>query len=261
MRLTSNASMLVFLALGWGFVQNYTPDIGSSKFDKNAWGASQMSIAIQAISSHPLLIRAVEETLADTDDFPLLPPASNEEEAMSQPRLSRLFLLDVCSLQIDLAAFVRRCGLHSPGSKFLALVSPADCSRLDKIRLFYCGIDGFVELHATWQTELREAIRSIQNGQHWVPDDVLLAFVKQTKALQDIQLLPGHSLTAREGQILQLLVRRLTNKAICKLLGISERTVKFHVSNILTKLGVEDRHSLFREMSGLEEQSVPPRKL
>ena len=180
---------------------------------------------------------------------------------MRQPRRSRLFLLDACSLRIDLAAVVRRCCLHSPGSKFLALLSPADRNPLDKIRLFNCGIDGFVELHQTWQTELREAIRSIQNGHHWVPDEVLLAFVKQTKALQDIQLLPGHSLTAREGQILQLLMRRLTNKAISKSLDLSERTVKFHVSNILAKLGVEDRPALFREiMSGLEKQSGPPQK-
>lgn len=221
-----------------------------------------MSIAIQAISSHPLLIRGVEKILADTNDFPVLPPASNEEEAMRQPRRSRLFLLDACSLRIDLAAVVRRCCLHSPGSKFLALLSPADCSHLDKIiRLFYCGIDGFVELHETWQAELLEAIRSIQSGHHWVPDEVLLAFVKQTKALQDIQLLPGHSLTAREGQILQLLMRRLTNKTISKSLGLSERTVKFHVSNILTKLGVEDRPALFREMSGLEKQSGSPQKM
>jgi NarL family two-component system response regulator LiaR len=211
-----------------------------------------MPIAIQAISSHPLLVRAVEETLADAKDFPVLPSAANEEEAMSQPSLARLFLLDACSLRMDLGPVVQRCRNHSPGSKFLALLSPADGSHVDKVRLFYCGIDGFVELHATWQTELLQAIRSIQNGQHWVPGEVLLAFVKQTKALQDIQLLPGHSLTAREGQILQLLVRHLTNKAISRALDISERTVKFHVSNILAKLGVGDRHALFPEVSRRE---------
>src|SRR3974390_505425 len=198
-----------------------------------------MPIAIQAISSHPLLVRAVEETLAGAKDFLILPSASNQEEAVSQPSLSRLFLLDACSLRMDLGPVVQRCRNHSPGSKFLALLSPADASHKDKIRLFYCGVDGFVELHAAWQTELLQAIRSIQNGEHWVPGEVLRAFVRQTKALQDIQLLPGHSLTAREGQILQLLVRHLTNKAISKALDISERTVKFHVSNILAKLGVE----------------------
>jgi hypothetical protein len=132
-------------------------------------GAAQMAIAIQAISSHPLLVRAVEETLADIKDFPLLPSASDAAEAMSQPSLSRLFLLDACSLRMDLGAFVQRCRIHSPGSKFLALLSPAHGSHTVKIRLFYCGIDGFVELHETWQTELLQAIRSIQNGQHWVP--------------------------------------------------------------------------------------------
>jgi DNA-binding NarL/FixJ family response regulator len=151
---------------------------------------------------------------------------------------------------MDLGPVVQRCRSHSPGSKFLALLSPAHRNHTDEIRLFYCGIDGFVELHETWQTELLLAIRSIQNGLHWVPGEVLLAFVKQTKALQDTQLLPGHSLTAREGQILQLLMRHLTNKEISKALDIAERTVKFHVSNILGKLGVEDRHGLFPETFG-----------
>jgi DNA-binding NarL/FixJ family response regulator len=50
--------------------------------------------------------------------------------------------------------------------------------------------------------------------------------------------------TAREGEILQLLMRRLSNKDISSLLAISERTVKFHVSNILSKLQVSDRRGL-----------------
>jgi DNA-binding NarL/FixJ family response regulator len=77
-----------------------------------------------------------------------------------------------------------------------------------------------------------------------VPSEVLLAFVKQAKALLDRQLLAGQSLTAREGQVLQLLFRRLTNKEIAYQLNISERTAKFHVSNVLRKLGIENRRNL-----------------
>jgi two-component system, NarL family, nitrate/nitrite response regulator NarL len=106
------------------------------------------------------------------------------------------------------------------------------------------GIDGFLELHKTWHTELPLAIRSILQGQPWVPPEVLLAFVKQSRALLDSQRLHGHFRTAREGEILQLLMRRLTNKDISSLLAISERTVKFHVSNILNKLQADDRHGL-----------------
>ncbi len=172
-----------------------------------------------------------------------LPSALNEAEAISE-RCPRLFVLDACSLHRDLGPLAARCRASAPGSKFLALLPPGDQGHAEKIRLFSWGLDGFVELHKTWQKELSQAIRSILQGQLWVPPEVLLAFVKQAKALLDAQLLHGHFLTAREGEILQLLMRRLTNKEISSALGISERTVKFHVSNILSKLQLEDRRGL-----------------
>ncbi len=204
-----------------------------------------MAIAIQAISSHPLLTRAVEEILADVKEYPVLPSASNEAEATSQTNSPRLFLLDACSLHTDLGPLAERCRSRSPGSKFLALVPPADGNYSDETRLFYWGIEGFVELSETWRIELPQAIRSILNGQYWVPSEVLTAFVKHAQALEQTRLLPGHSLTAREGQVLRLLMRRLTNKEISKALVISERTVKFHVSHVLAKLGLKDRGGLF----------------
>jgi DNA-binding NarL/FixJ family response regulator len=117
-------------------------------------------------------------------------------------------------------------------------------SKEEGLRLFYWGIDGFVELHKAWQTELPHAIHSVLNGQVWVPREIMAAYVAQMRALLDTQLLPGHSLTAREGQVLQLLMRRLANKEISHTLGIAERTVKYHVSNILSKLQLEDRRGL-----------------
>jgi DNA-binding NarL/FixJ family response regulator len=192
-----------------------------------------------------LLIRAVSGVIAHARDlsFRTLPSALNEAEAISE-RCPRLFVLDACSLHRDLGPLAARCRASAPGSKFLALLPPGDQGHAEKIRLFSWGLDGFVELHKTWQKELSQAIRSILQGQLWVPPEVLLAFVKQAKALLDAQLLHGHFLTAREGEILQLLMRRLTNKEISSALGISERTVKFHVSNILSKLQLEDRRGL-----------------
>ena len=205
-----------------------------------------MSIAVQVMSAHPLLIRAVEGVLSNLKDIPvrLLPPAQNPAEAMKQPRSPRLFLLDACSLRTDLGPLANRCRTYLPGSKFLALLPPEKSSTAEEMRLFYWGIDGFVELHKTWQAELPKAIHSVVKGQTWAPPEVLLAFVQRAKWLVDAQLLPGHSLTMRESQALQLLMRRLTNKEISRALGISERTVKYHVSNILSKLQLEDRRGL-----------------
>ena len=209
---------------------------------------------MQVLSSHPLLTRAVEKIFARDRDFGActLLPTLNDAEAIKQTRSACLFLLDGCSLRTDLGRLAERCRGRSPGSKFLALLSPQNSSLAEKIRLFYWGIDGFVELNDSWQTELPLAIHSILKGQLWAPPEVLLAFVKQTKMLLDTQLLPGHSITAREGQVLHLLMRRLTNKEISVALDISERTVKFHVSNILSKLRLEDRRGLSPEKLALE---------
>ena len=204
-------------------------------------------MAIQAISSHPLLVRAVGEILAQVKEYAVLPSASNEAEATRKADSPRLFLLDACSLNTDLGPLAERCRSRLPDSKFLALVPPSDSDYADETRLFYWGIEGFVQLSDTWGTELPRAIRSILNGQYWVPAEVLTAVVRHAQALEQTRLLPGQSLTARQGQVLRLLMRRLTNKEISKELQISERTVKFHVSHILGKLGLEDRRGLLPE--------------
>lgn len=205
-----------------------------------------MSIAIQVISSHPLLTGAVQKTLAHVRRFPIqvLPPAVSEEQAINLYDGPRLFLLDGCSLRTDLGRLAARCRSHSPGSKFLALLSAENGSHAEKIRLFYWGIDGFVEFHKTWEAELPQAILSILKGQFWVPPEVLLAFAKHARTLLDGQLLSGQYLTRRELQVLQLLMRRLTNKEISCALKVSERTAKFHVSNVLSKLQLEDRRDV-----------------
>jgi DNA-binding NarL/FixJ family response regulator len=165
-------------------------------------------------------------------------------ETINRPGSSQLFLLDACSLRTNLGPLAARLRSGAPGSKCLALLPPGDGGHAEEIRLFYWGIDGFVELRQTWQAELPQAIHAVLKGQPWVPSTVLLAFVRNAKALIDAQLLPGHSLTGREAQVLQLLMRRLTNKEIGSRLAISERTAKFHVSNILSKLHLEDRAGL-----------------
>jgi DNA-binding NarL/FixJ family response regulator len=208
-----------------------------------------MATAIQTISTHPLLTRAVETIVGHIDDPPvrLLPPATCEPDATDQTHSPRLFILDGCSLQRDLGPLAGQYRVRSPGSRFLALLAPTHDNDAEMLRLFYWGIDGFVELHDAWQAELPIAVRRILSGQLWVPAEILSAYAKQAKAVLDAQLLPGHSLTAREGQILHMLMRHQRNKEISNALAISERTVKFHVSNVLTKLNVKDRHSLLPE--------------
>jgi DNA-binding NarL/FixJ family response regulator len=91
---------------------------------------------------------------------------------------------------------------------------------------------------------LAKTIRAVLGGQYWACPQVLAALVEHARILERAPALGGNSLTAREGQILRLLVPGLTNKEISKLLVISERTVKFHVSHSLAKFGIEARRRL-----------------
>lgn len=209
-------------------------------------GASQVMVTVHVVSSHPVLSSTVEKLLAHAKDLTVVMLSADVSiaEIISRPGSPHLFLLDACSLRTNLGPLAARLRCGSPGSKFLALLPPGDGTHTEEIRLFYWGIDGFLELHKSWRTELPQAIQSIIEGQPWVAPEVLLAFVKNAKALLDAQLLPGRSLTAPEAHVLQLLMRRLTNKEIAVALDISERTAKFHVSNILSKLQLEDRAGL-----------------
>jgi DNA-binding NarL/FixJ family response regulator len=205
-----------------------------------------MTVTVNVVSSHPVLTSTVESLLAHAKDLTVTALSADipRAEARNPSGSPQLFLLDACSLRTNLGPLAARLRSGAPGSKCLALLPPGDGGHAEEIRLFYWGIDGFVQLHQTWQAELPQAIHAVLKGQPWVPSAVLLAFVKNAKALIDAQLLPGHSLTAREAQVLQLLMRRLTNKEIGSLLSISERTAKFHVSNILSKLQLDDRAGL-----------------
>ena len=80
--------------------------------------------------------------------------------------------------------------------------------------------------------ELLKAIRAVNEGQTYLPAAVAAALAAQ---------LPRPDLSAREVQVLELIVRGLANKQIAYTLNIAEHTVKNHVKNILSKLGVQDR--------------------
>jgi DNA-binding CsgD family transcriptional regulator len=205
-----------------------------------------MALALQVVSSHLLGALDLERALSvqKIRVNRLLPHAASEAEILKWPDCPRLFLLDGCSMNLPLGPLSGRLRANSPGSKFLAILPPERSSENEVLLLFHWGIDGFVTLHKKWKTELPEAALALLGGRFWVPSEVLLAYAKQMKAFLDKQLLPAQSLTAREGQVFQLLLRHLTNKEIAQELNIRERTAKFHVCNVLNKLGLENRRNL-----------------
>lgn len=86
------------------------------------------------------------------------------------------------------------------------------------------------------------AVRQVAAGQLWFPPQAVIRWMQA-----DVALHVGAEamrITGREREVTELLVRRLSNKEIASVLRISERTVKFHVGNVLAKLHVTSRQEL-----------------
>jgi two-component system NarL family response regulator len=87
-------------------------------------------------------------------------------------------------------------------------------------------------LKSVTREEFVAAIRAVYAGQRHVPSEL---------ASRLVAYMPRSELTVREREVLQLVVKGKSNKDIAAALAISEHTVKNHVNNILSKLGVSDR--------------------
>jgi DNA-binding NarL/FixJ family response regulator len=101
-----------------------------------------------------------------------------------------------------------------------------------------CGASGFIPKSQPVE-RIREAIRKIIGGAIWLPPDVDLSGVPPGESAELVSRLS--TLTPQQVRVLMMLGEGLLNKQIAFKLGVSEATIKAHVSAILQKLGVDSR--------------------
>ena len=203
---------------------------------------------VYVLSRHPALPTLIKQTLAAslTADLNsrLSFPVPGDDPIFQQPCL---FFMDVWSQGEEAIGTCRLLRTRCPGSKFVALSVAGEAERDQALRLLYAGFDGAVRITDGWCKELAEAIDVILDGRLWFPREIMSEYVKHTNLLLDNYL--GRFLSGRENQVLQLAMRRLSNKEIGAALGISERTVRFHMSKIFAKLRIENRTALFKTIN------------
>ena len=101
-----------------------------------------------------------------------------------------------------------------------------------------CGASGFIP-KSQQVDRIREAIRRIIGGETWLPPDVDLSCAPAAESTELVSRLS--TLTPQQVRVLMMLGEGLLNKQIAFKLGVSEATIKAHVSAILQKLGVDSR--------------------
>jgi DNA-binding NarL/FixJ family response regulator len=116
----------------------------------------------------------------------------------------------------------------------------------DSYTLLRQGVKGILN-YAEAREQLPRALPLVAQGGFWVPRTVLSRFVDSILTTSQGRRLRGDSpaeLSRREQEVLNGLLENLANKEVADRLHISERTVKFHVSNLLAKFGVRRRADL-----------------
>ncbi len=133
---------------------------------------------------------------------------------------------------------------HQGGNVELLALLPVltDVAAFPLLRL---GVKGLLS-YEQCDGELSRAAAQVVKGGYWVPRELLTRFVQAIlPEIQEHKSLDSEAeLSRREREVLDLLLDNLSNKEIAARLFVSERTVKFHVSNLLSKFGVQRRADL-----------------
>jgi DNA-binding NarL/FixJ family response regulator len=200
---------------------------------------------VQMISCHPLVAKNLIEILSANPRLqPILAESPIFDLDSPPSQVPCLFILDMYSLPLELSTLIRTLRVRHPRSLFLALIPSEGWTDEEILPLLYLDVGGIVKISDNLAEELAAAVETVLAGGVWAPRHTLAEYVRQTDWLRSEQFLSRFSLTSREAQILQLIMRRFSNKEISSALRISERTVKFHVSNIFGKVGVNNRQGL-----------------
>ena len=218
-----------------------------------------MELHLQVIARNPIVAHVLTQVLSNDAALGGLlshPPIEHFDDLITQSQ-PYLFVFDGWYLHDQLTELTRLLRVRCPGSKFLSLAPAEVCDNAEMLRLLYAGIDGVVRVEGNWQEELLLAVRGIMGGNLWFSRPVVAEYVRNTNLLLDKHMRRDLSLTARETEVLELMIRRFSNKEIAGALGISERTVKYHVSNVLSKLRAENRRTLLTALDAADESTKP----
>jgi len=198
---------------------------------------------IYVLCHHPLVNRIIEKTLTEAHHR-VCPFSTAKIEGAGQCEC--VLIIDTYSVERWLEITLRF-GLMK--RQPVVLLTSNLKNQEEEIRILHLGVRAIVPI-ANLENELKPAVESVVAGRLWVRRNTLTEYVmrKGGPARQ------APVFTAREEQIIACLLDGLSNKEIGHLLGISPRTVKFHVANVLRKVQVRNRRDL-RQLKKVPQQN------
>jgi DNA-binding NarL/FixJ family response regulator len=203
-------------------------------------------IRVVLVDDHAVMRAGLAQFLAGSGDIEVVGSAGEGAEALRVLRATRpdVVLMDLQMPGVDGVAATRAIREEMPGTDVLVLTSFSDNERI--IGALDAGALGYLLKDAD-PDDVLAGIRAVHRGESPIHP-------KAARALLGRRSEPARpALTARESEVLGLLREGMSNREIARALGITERTVKAHLTSAFARIGVQDRvqAALWAERNGL----------
>jgi DNA-binding NarL/FixJ family response regulator len=205
-------------------------------------------IRVAIADDHRVVRVGLEQLLATFDDVELIGSADGGQSAVDQVTAQKpdVLLLDLSMPDLDGIEVTRRVAAASPDTRVVLFTSFSDRDQI--LQALDAGAIGYLLKDAEPEA-IHEALRAAARG------EAPLAPKAAAELLASRAERPTGTveLTARERDVLQLVIAGDANKQIARKLGISEKTVKGHLTNLFQRIGVQDRTqaALWAERNGI----------
>jgi DNA-binding NarL/FixJ family response regulator len=207
-------------------------------------------ISVLIADDHGVIRDGLGRLIGALEDIELVGVAADGQEAVERSRETtpNVVLMDLDMPRMDGIEATRMITEELPGTAVLVLTSFSDRARI--LGALSAGACGYLLKDAS-SDEVADGIRAAARGESPL-DPRAARTIITARAEPD----PLSALSAREREVLALLVEGLPNKLIARRLDISEKTVKSHLTRIFRELGVTDRTqaALWAERQGLQRQ-------
>jgi DNA-binding NarL/FixJ family response regulator len=205
-------------------------------------------IRVAIADDHRVVRVGLEQLLATFDDVELVGSADGGEAAVAQvvEQKPDVLLLDLSMPDLDGIEVTRRLAVASPATRVVLFTSFSDRDQI--LQALDAGAIGYLLKDAEPEA-IHDALRAAARGEAPLAPKAAaeLLAARAERPTADVDL------TARERDVLQLVIAGDANKQIARKLGISEKTVKGHLTNLFQRIGVQDRTqaALWAERNGI----------